>query len=74
VVVLCLKKCMSRARHVTEFCTLFIGGEDIECMYCNLTSLVCLFIRFSGISYGRFIAILHKFELPTYIQGTVSDR
>jgi len=36
--------------------------------YCIRTYLVYLFIRFAGVSYGRFIAIRYKFKLPTYVE------
>jgi len=35
---------------------------------CSLTFLIYLFIRFAGISYGRFIAIRYKFKLSTYVE------
>jgi hypothetical protein len=36
--------------------------------HCRRILLVYLFIRFSRISYGRFIAIRYKFKRSTYIQ------
>jgi len=37
-------------------------------LYCGRTFLVYLFIRFTCISYGRFIDIRYKVKLSTYVQ------
>ena len=42
---------------------------QIQCLihiYCSRTFLICLFLRISGASYGRFIAVRFGFNLLTY--------
>jgi len=36
---------------------------------CGRTFLIYLFLRFAGVSYGRFIAVRFEFNLSTYIQN-----
>jgi len=35
---------------------------------CSRTLLIYLFLRFAGVSYGRFIAVRFGFNLSTFIQ------
>jgi len=44
------------------------GCDFLVIKNCSRTFLVYLFLRFSGISYRRFIAIHYKFKLSTYVQ------
>jgi len=37
--------------------------------HCSQTFLINLFLRFAGVSYGRFIAIRFEFDLSTYVQN-----
>ena len=37
-------------------------------MCCSRTCLVYLFVRFDGVSYGRFIAMHNKFKLAMHVQ------
>ena len=36
---------------------------------CSPTFSIYLFLRFAGVSYGRFIAVRFGFNLSTYIQN-----
>ena len=41
-------------------------GVLVRC--CSRTFLIYLFLRFAGVSYGRFIAVRFGFNLSTYVQ------
>jgi len=44
--------------------TFLVSAKD-----CSGTFFIYLFLKFAGVSYGRFIAVHFGFNLPMYIQN-----
>ena len=64
---------------LTKVCIFFYPLCPIKlCLFHHVAKhfwYICLSGRaIAGLSYGQFKAIHHKFQCPTSIQGTVSDR
>ena len=61
---------MFRLTNVIPERIIFVSrGITVHSWYCSRTFLIYLFLRFAGVSYGRFIAVRVGFSLVTYIQN-----